>query len=88
MRFGFWSVFTVVFIAEIPCILRTVAIQLKTDSVWDVVWGTMAGSLVALIVGILFAKVCLTNLPLIADRMQLVSGGCLILLGLLLLFKP
>ena len=55
-RFDFWAIFAVVFIAEIPCILRTVALQLHTQGIWGVVGGTIAGSFAALFTGILIAK--------------------------------
>ena len=46
----------VVLIAELPCMIRTAALQLQSGKIWDVVWGTIAGSTVALILGLGIAK--------------------------------
>lgn len=59
----FWAIFAIVFLAEIPCILRTVSIQLYSNDTWKVIWGTLAGSVSALVVGLLLAKVFSVAVP-------------------------
>jgi len=87
-KFGFWAVFAIVFLAEIPCILRTVAIQLKSDGIWSVVGGTIAGSAAALLVGILVAKLMQGSIPSQwSDIVGYMSGVALIALGIMFLFK-
>jgi putative Ca2+/H+ antiporter (TMEM165/GDT1 family) len=88
-KYGFWFVLLFVFLAEIPCILRTMAIQLGNDSIWSVVWGTMTGNILALIVGVLVAKLVTKFLPPQAlHTLESLSAVALIVLGLYLLFKP
>lgn len=86
-KFNFLSIFLIVLLAEIPCILRTVAIQLRSEGVWEVVWGTVAGSAMALLVGIGIGYWAGSSLPSIADKAQVLSGFCMIFLGLWLLIK-
>ncbi len=87
-KFGFWAVLIVVFIAEIPCLLRTMAIQLHNKSIWSVVWGTTAGNLLALVCGVLLAKVVQKYFS--EHWLQYVEHGAsvmLIILGFYLLFS-
>lgn len=84
----FWAFFLIVFVAEIPCIVRTVALQMQTDRVLSVVFGTLAGSVAALVVGIAIAKLMKYGVPAShADVLQYVSGAVLIIIGLLMIFK-
>lgn len=86
-KIGFWLVLFFVFVAEIPCIMRTAALQLKNDSVWPVVWGTMAGNVLALVVGIALAKALAGLLSESQmDWMHSGSAVALILLGVYMLF--
>lgn len=87
-KFSFWAIFSVVFLAEIPCILRTVAIQLKSEGIWNVIAGTAAGSAAALLVGILLAKLMQGGVPpAYSDYVGYVSGIGLIVLGVMFLLK-
>lgn len=87
-KFSFWSIFSIVFLAEIPCILRTVAIQLKSEGIWNVIGGTIAGSAVALLVGIVVAKWMQNGIPpQYADVVGYLSGASLIILGIMFILK-
>jgi len=86
-KFSFWTIFAVVFLAEIPCILRTMAIQVKTEGIWTVVFGTIAGSLVALLVGIFLAKVLTISIPeQYINWIQTFSGLALMAIGAMIVF--
>lgn len=85
-KLGFWAIFFVVFLAEIPCILRTVSIQLQSEGIWNVVAGTAAGSVAALIIGIALAKLMQIP-PQYSDYVGYVSGIGLIALGVMFLLK-
>ena len=60
---NFWIIFGIVFLAEIPCILRTMSIQLYSNDIWKVVTGTLAGSISALLVGLMLAKIFSLTVP-------------------------
>lgn len=81
-------VLSVVFLAEIPCILRTVALQLKTDGIWQVIFGTLVGSGLALAVGIGIALLISREIPVeYANWVQYCSGAAIIFIGLMVLLK-
>lgn len=88
-KLGFWLVMWLVFVAEIPCIVRTVALQAGNKSIWSVACGTLAGSVLALFVGIVFAKMAGNFL---GDRymhcFENVMGLVLIGLGIYMLLRP
>lgn len=78
----------IVFLAEIPCLLRTMAIQMHNKGIWDVIWGTLAGNALALVMGIGLAKVIQNCWP---DEwltyMEYGASIMFILLGAWLLFN-
>jgi len=83
---NFWSSFLtilfVVFMAEIPCILRTVVLQVRSDGIWPVVLGTIGGSLLALSVGVAIGKLTTDVIPGYAiDWVQCIAGITMIGLG-------
>jgi putative Ca2+/H+ antiporter (TMEM165/GDT1 family) len=85
---GFWLVLWMVFVAEIPCIIRTMAMQVKNESVWAVVWGTMAGNVLALVVGVTLAKLAMGVLgPKAMEYFENVTALALIVLGFYLLLR-
>ncbi len=87
-KLSFWFILWIVFIAEIPCLLRTMAIQVRNESIWQVVWGTTAGNLLALVVGITLAKIASSYLgPRGMEYMENVSAIALIALGFYLLLR-
>ena len=87
-KFSFWTVFSVVFLAEIPCIIRTMALQIRTGGVFEVVTGTLAGSAVALIVGICLAKLLSSGIPpQYTIMVQWFSGVALMVVGAMILFR-
>lgn len=86
-KFGFWTTFAVVFFAEAPCIVRTIALQLQNQGIASVVWGTLAGSGLALVVGIILAKICTKSSLLGTDYLSYVSGFAIILVGIWVLLK-
>lgn len=47
----------VVLVAELPCMIRTAALQLQNGNIWSVIWGTIVGSALALVGGLTIAKV-------------------------------
>jgi len=86
-KIGFWLVLAFVFVAEIPCILRTIAIQVRNESIWSVVLGTMAGNVLALVVGVILAKFLAGILT--ESQMHWIHNGsaiALIVLGAYMLF--
>jgi putative Ca2+/H+ antiporter (TMEM165/GDT1 family) len=86
-KIGFWQVLIVVFFAELPCLLRTMCIQLHNKGIWGVVWGTIVGSILALVIGILLAKVAQQYSSALLEYLEKCSAGMLVLLGLYLLFS-
>ncbi len=85
---SFWLVLWIVFIAEIPCLLRTMAMQVKNESIWPVIWGTTTGNVLALAVGIFFAKVAAAWLgPKAMEYFEHISAIALIVLGFYLLLR-
>lgn len=85
-KVGIWVVLLFVLVSELPCILRTVAIQVRNDDVWPVVIGTIGGNILALVLGLLLARL-ITSL-LTPGQMELVhtaSGLSLIAMGIYLL---
>lgn len=55
-KIGFWACAATVLLMELPCLIRTMALQANNQSVWPVVWGTVLGNAFALAVGILLAR--------------------------------
>ena len=55
-KIGFWACAGAVLLMELPCLLRTMALQANNQSVWPVVWGTILGNAFALLVGIALAR--------------------------------
>lgn len=87
-KFGFWSVLLVVFVAEIPCLLRTMALQMHNKGIWNVIWGTTAGNAMALVFGVVLAQSVRRYMPE-AWLTYLEHGASvmLIILGVYLLFS-
>ena len=84
----FWTVLLVVFLAEIPCILRTVALQLKTDGLWQVISGTLLGNAVALGIGLSIAFLIAREIPTEYENwIQIASGLLIVGIGLLMIFQ-
>jgi putative Ca2+/H+ antiporter (TMEM165/GDT1 family) len=85
-KFNFFTIFLLVFLAEIPCIVRTMALQVQNKGIWEVVLGTIAGSGLALVVGIFLAKFATKFIenPL---WIQYCSGLAIIGLGILILLR-
>lgn len=77
-RFGFWSILMIVFIAELPCLLRTMCIQMHNKSMWEVITGTMTGNILALVIGVLLAKFVQSSMPL--GWIEYIEKGASILL--------
>lgn len=74
-------------LAEIPCLIRTVGMQVRNQSIWPVVWGTLGGSILALVIGLGLAKLLAMNLPETSlCAVERGSGLVLILIGLYMLF--
>lgn len=82
-KLGFWYIFLCVIVAEIPCILRTTALQIRNDGVGSIIGGTLAANAVALFFGILLAKIFVNVVPSdYADLFQNFAGLVFIILGL------
>lgn len=87
-KFEFWTTFIIVFLAEMPCILRTAVIQIRSGSMWSVFWGTMGGSLLAVIVGIMIGKFSSRSIPSeYTCWTQYLAGMLFIVLGLLMMVR-
>lgn len=88
-KFTFWSVFLAVLIAEIPCILRTTAMQIRTEGFASIIGGTLAANAVTLIFGILLAKFLVREIPSdYADIAQNIAAFVFIALGLMMISWP
>jgi hypothetical protein len=84
----FWLFFAIVLVAEIPCMVRTAALQMQTEGILPVVFGTLAGSVAALVVGIAVATLIKGGVPEgHAEALQYVSGAVLVAFGLFMMFK-
>lgn len=85
----FWKIFLVVFLAELPCMIRTTGLQLSSNKIWDVIWGTTLGNVLALVFG-LAAAAMLTwtfdGLKLEERHVNWFTGALFILLGLYVVF--
>lgn len=86
-KLDFWKILAVVFIAELPCLLRTVCIQLQNKGIWSVIWGTMAGNLLALVIGIAIAKGLTTAPEAWFGYLEKAASIALISLGFYLLMS-
>lgn len=55
-KMSFWTCMVAVALMEIPCLVRTMALQTYNQSIWPVVVGTVVGNVAALVIGIALAK--------------------------------
>lgn len=84
----FWAIAAVVFIAELPCLLRTFALQTQSESTWKVIGATVLGNVLALAAGLLLAKVVSSALTeSLHDHLKVISGILFIFLGAYLLLE-
>lgn len=82
-----FKIVLIVFIAELPCMVRTVALQLQNGSIWSVIWGTILGSALALAGGLIISKILECGFALaIHSQVNWIAGGILICLGLYMMF--
>ena len=75
----------VVVIAELPCMIRTAALQLQNGSIWNVIWGTVAGSAVALLLGLGIAKTFGSHVG--EHYVNWIAGALLVGIGLYMMFS-
>tara|TARA_Y100000034_G_scaffold136971_1_gene217762 strand:+ start:5107 stop:5373 length:267 start_codon:yes stop_codon:yes gene_type:complete len=82
-----WKIFLIVFIAELPCVVRTIGLQMYSGDMTKVIIGTVAGNMIALVAGILIAKAAMMHFDLKNFAyMDWLTGGLFILLGLYIIF--
>lgn len=82
-----WKIFLIVFIAELPCMIRTVGLQLHSDNLWKIIAGTVAGNFIALFGGLMIAHLLMKTVDLAKFAyLDLLTGGIFILLGLWIMF--
>lgn len=84
----FWLFFVAVVVAEIPCILRTTAMQIKSEGIWPVISATLAANAVTLLIGIFIAKFLIKGLPEdYANYLQYAAGLVFVGLGISMFFS-
>jgi putative Mn2+ efflux pump MntP len=84
----FWALAAIVFVAELPCLLRTFALQVQNRSIWSVVLATTLGNALALVVGLLLAKAFMAASPEAShDYAKAIAGAVLMGLGAYMIFS-
>ena len=81
----FLKIMVIVLVAELPCMIRTVALKLQSGDIWSVIWGTIVGSALALVCGLGIARVAG---PHAADSpyINYIAGGLIVAIGLYMMF--
>lgn len=81
-----WKILLVVFLAELPCLLRTVALQTYSKQMLNVIVGTLLGNLAALVIGIALGELINRHLGEKEIYLNYIAGSMLIFLGLHIMF--
>ena len=87
-KVGLIGILVFVFLAELPCILRTTALQMHTGNMYNVVVGTILGNAIALVAGVALAYLLVRLFHLQHfEFMNYLSGSVFILLGLYIMLS-
>lgn len=87
-KVGLIGILVFVFLAELPCIFRTTALQMYSGNLYNVIVGTMVGNAIALVVGLALAYLLVRFFHLQHfEFMNYLSGSVFILLGLYIMLS-
>ena len=78
------KIILIVLIAEVPCMLRAFALQVKAGDASKVVAGTLVGTMVALVIGVVLAE-WIRGWEA-AKHLNVIAGVLIVLVGIWLIF--